>query len=225
MINRLLRMTRTIQSRFMVAFATMLVVLMAVIIFAVNQRLGNLLIGETRAKGMAIAHSIGATTTNALLSYDYVSLAQAAGCDRSSRHLSEHGADYYGMRQSGRHLGVSPDQRDVEEVDGRMIDGERRDAVLPLDAKAAVGFDCHGNLLSGDSDQGPGKPGRPAASAQRWSDFWAFSANFLAAASSCTMLGRRTGTSMPRWQAGRSFMASSQRRRFGSPSTETPDHL
>jgi signal transduction histidine kinase len=63
------------------------------------------------------------------------------------------------------------------------------------------------------------------ASAQRWSDLRAFSANSLAACSSLSMFGSRKGTSTPRWQAGRSRMASSQRRRFSRPSIGTPDHL
>ncbi|MBZ0267343.1 hypothetical protein K8I85_04260, partial [bacterium] len=76
--NGLLRATRSLQSRFMISVAVLLVFLTGAISLAVHDRLTRLLLRETRAKGVAIAQSIGATTTNALLNYDYVSLAQAA---------------------------------------------------------------------------------------------------------------------------------------------------
>jgi len=76
--DRIFRMTRSLQSRFMIAVAALLILLTGTISLAVHDRLTRLLLRETRAKGVAIAHSIGATTTNALLNYDYVSLAQAA---------------------------------------------------------------------------------------------------------------------------------------------------
>ncbi|MFN8177181.1 MAG: ATP-binding protein [bacterium] len=78
MKQRLLSMTRSIQSRFMISVGGLLVLLMCVVTVAVHDRLARLLLRETRARGVAIAHSIGATTTNALLNYDYVSLAQAS---------------------------------------------------------------------------------------------------------------------------------------------------
>lgn len=62
----------------MLSVGALLVVLMLVISVAVHDRLARLLLRETRARAVAIAHSIGATTTNALLNYDYVSLAQAS---------------------------------------------------------------------------------------------------------------------------------------------------
>ena len=78
MKRRLLGMTGSLQSRFMLPVGALLVLVMAVVSAAVHDRLVALLLRENRARGTAIAHSIGATTTNALLNYDYVSLTQAA---------------------------------------------------------------------------------------------------------------------------------------------------
>ena len=76
--NRFNLATGSLQSRFMISVGLLLVLLMGSITLAVNDRLASLLLRESRAKGVAIAHSIGATTTNALLNYDYVALTQAA---------------------------------------------------------------------------------------------------------------------------------------------------
>ncbi len=73
-----LRLPGSLQSRFMLSVGALLVLVMAVVSVAVHDRLVSLLLRENRARATAIAHSIGATTTNALLNYDYVSLAQAA---------------------------------------------------------------------------------------------------------------------------------------------------
>ena len=78
---------------------------------------------------------------------------------------------------------------------------------------------AHGKSLWGSSEIDDG------IAVQRCRDFRAFSANSFAAFSSLIMLFSLNGTSMPRRQAGRSLIASSHRRRFGNPSTETPDHL
>jgi hypothetical protein len=60
--------------------------------------------------------------------------------------------------------------------------------------------------------------------AQGWTEPRARSTNSRVACSSSTTLWIRIGTSTPRRQAERSFMASSQRRRFARPSMGTPDH-
>ncbi|GJM43965.1 MAG: hypothetical protein DHS20C21_08070 [Gemmatimonadota bacterium] len=78
MRRRLRNMTGSLQSRFMISMGMLLVLLTGIISVAVNNRLTDLLLRETRAKGVAIAQSIGATSTNALFSYDYVSLNQSA---------------------------------------------------------------------------------------------------------------------------------------------------
>ncbi len=68
----------SLRSRYMVSVGLVLVLLMAIVTVAVNDRLSRLLLRETTARGLAVAHSIGASTTNALLNYDYVSLNQVA---------------------------------------------------------------------------------------------------------------------------------------------------
>ncbi len=71
-------MTRSLQTRLMLSFGGLLILVMAVASAAVNDRVQHLLLREARTKGVAIAHSIGATTTNSLLNYDYVSLSQSS---------------------------------------------------------------------------------------------------------------------------------------------------
>ena len=63
----------------MISVTALVVLLTAVVTMAVNNRMANLLLRETEARGLAIAHSLGAVTSNALMSYDYLSLRQAAG--------------------------------------------------------------------------------------------------------------------------------------------------
>jgi PAS domain S-box-containing protein len=75
--RRWLRLTGSLQSRLMLSLSVLVVMLMAIVSGLVNSRLASLLLRETRARGMAVAHSIGATTENALLNYDYLSLHQA----------------------------------------------------------------------------------------------------------------------------------------------------
>lgn len=72
------RMRMSLRARFMGSVGLVLVVLMGVVTIAVDDRLESLLLRETTARGFAVAHSIGASTTNALLNYDYVSLNQVA---------------------------------------------------------------------------------------------------------------------------------------------------
>jgi PAS domain S-box-containing protein len=72
------RAPTSLRSRFMLSVGLVLVILMGIVTVAVNDRLQSLLLRETTARGLAVAHSIGASTTNALLNYDYVSLNQVA---------------------------------------------------------------------------------------------------------------------------------------------------
>jgi PAS domain S-box-containing protein len=51
---------------------------MAIVIAAVDARVGSVFLRETRMRGIAVAHSIAATTANAFLNYDYLTLHQAA---------------------------------------------------------------------------------------------------------------------------------------------------
>jgi PAS domain S-box-containing protein len=75
--RRWFRLTGSLQSRLMLSLSVLVVTLMAIVSAVVNSRLASLLLRETRSRGMAVAHSIGATTENALLNYDYLSLRQA----------------------------------------------------------------------------------------------------------------------------------------------------
>jgi PAS domain S-box-containing protein len=72
------RMTGSLQSRFMFSVGLLLALLMGSIILAVDNRLASLLLRENHATGAAVARSIGATTTSALVTYDYLSLTQSA---------------------------------------------------------------------------------------------------------------------------------------------------
>ncbi|MCA9753840.1 MAG: PAS domain S-box protein, partial [Gemmatimonadetes bacterium] len=72
------KLPTTMRARYMLAFASTITVAMVATILLVNERMGRLLLEATRDKSTAIAQSLGATTANALLNYDYVSLAQAA---------------------------------------------------------------------------------------------------------------------------------------------------
>jgi PAS domain S-box-containing protein len=62
----------------MLSVGLLVVSLMASVIFAVNDQFGRVLFRETRGRVVAVARSIGATSANALLNYDYLSLHQAA---------------------------------------------------------------------------------------------------------------------------------------------------
>lgn len=62
----------------MVAVGFVLVLLMGIVTVAVDNRLEDLLLRETTARGTAVARSIAATTSGALLNYDYVTLSQVA---------------------------------------------------------------------------------------------------------------------------------------------------
>jgi len=62
----------------MLSVGLLVLVLMGIVTVAVNDHLAGLLLREARIRGVAVAHSIGATTANSLLNYDYLSLNQAA---------------------------------------------------------------------------------------------------------------------------------------------------
>jgi PAS domain S-box-containing protein len=74
----LARMTGSLQSRLMLSVGLLVLALMASVIFAVSHQFGRVLFRETRGRVVAVARSIGATSANALLNYDYLSLHQAA---------------------------------------------------------------------------------------------------------------------------------------------------
>ncbi len=67
-----------LQGRFMVYFGITVVSLMSVVIFVVGKQQSSTMLQLTQMRGVAIANSIAAVARNALLSYDYVSLQQAA---------------------------------------------------------------------------------------------------------------------------------------------------
>jgi PAS domain S-box-containing protein len=67
-----------LKTRFMVATGTVLFVLMAIIIAMVGDRFSENIKQEAQARGLAVAQSIAAVSTNALLTYNYVTLEQNA---------------------------------------------------------------------------------------------------------------------------------------------------
>jgi signal transduction histidine kinase len=67
-----------LQSRFMLYFGVIVVSLMTMVVLVVEKRLSSTMLLQTQMRGVAIANSIAAVGKNALLSYDYVSLQQAA---------------------------------------------------------------------------------------------------------------------------------------------------
>ena len=67
-----------LKTRFMVATAALLFVLMVIIIALVGSRFTQSIKQEAEARGQAVAHSIAAVSTNALLTYNYVTLEQNA---------------------------------------------------------------------------------------------------------------------------------------------------
>jgi len=72
------RVRRSLRARFLLSIGLVLTVLIAIITFAVSDRVERLLLRATTERGLAVAHSMGASTMNALLNYDYVSLNQVA---------------------------------------------------------------------------------------------------------------------------------------------------
>ena len=67
-----------LRTRFMVATAALLFVLMVIIVLLVGSRFTQSIKREAEARGQAVAHSIAAVSTNALLTYNYVTLEQNA---------------------------------------------------------------------------------------------------------------------------------------------------
>ena len=67
-----------LKTRFMVATALLLFVLMVIIILLVGNRFTQSIKQEAQARGLAVAQSIAAVSTNALLTYNYVTLEQNA---------------------------------------------------------------------------------------------------------------------------------------------------
>jgi PAS domain S-box-containing protein len=68
----------SLKTRFMVATGAVLLVLMTVIILLVGRSFTRSIHEEVQARGLAVAQSIAAVSTNALLTYNYVALEQNA---------------------------------------------------------------------------------------------------------------------------------------------------
>ena len=68
----------TLKIRFMMATGAVLLVLMTVIILLVGRSLARSIREEAEARGLAVARSIAAVSTSALLTYNYVVLEQNA---------------------------------------------------------------------------------------------------------------------------------------------------
>ena len=67
-----------IEMRFMLSFCLIIVTLMATIIYWVEDRQSSTLLEQTERRGTAVANSIASVVKTSLLSYDFVSLQQAA---------------------------------------------------------------------------------------------------------------------------------------------------
>ncbi len=142
----------------MISVATLLVLLMGMVSLAVNDRLTRLLLRETQAKGLAIAHSIGATTTSALLNYDYVSLNQAA-----QKAVAEGGIAYViVLDKEGRvaahserpdlvGMGLAPETAPAR-TDGRRPRPVLRNTMVGSDAEPIRALDVSFPVFLQDSD-------------------------------------------------------------------------
>jgi len=62
----------------MVAIGTVLLLLMAIIVFLVGNRSTRIIKQEVESRGLAVARSIAAVSTNALVTYNYITLEQNA---------------------------------------------------------------------------------------------------------------------------------------------------
>jgi len=80
-----LRSRLGLQGRFIVFFGLIVLTLMALVVWLVENRMSTTLMQQTRMRGLAIGRSIAATVQSELLSYDYVSLQQAAETARTTR--------------------------------------------------------------------------------------------------------------------------------------------
>jgi PAS domain S-box-containing protein len=73
---KLPRVAGSLQSRFVLAVGCLVLSTMGITVVAVDARLSSLLLRETRSRGWAVASSIAATTSSALLHSDHASLRQ-----------------------------------------------------------------------------------------------------------------------------------------------------
>jgi PAS domain S-box-containing protein len=73
-VNRKIRL----KTRFMISSGTVLFVLMAIIVLLVGRRFSQSIREEVKGRGLAVAQSIAAVSTGALLTYNYVALEQNA---------------------------------------------------------------------------------------------------------------------------------------------------
>ena len=67
-----------LKTRFMVAIGTVLFALMVIIVLLVGNRSTRIIKQEVEARGLAVARSIAAVSTNALVTYNYITLEQNA---------------------------------------------------------------------------------------------------------------------------------------------------
>ena len=67
-----------LKTRFMVAIGAVLFALMAIIVLLVGNRSTRIIKQEVEARGLAVARSIAAVSTNALVTYNYITLEQNA---------------------------------------------------------------------------------------------------------------------------------------------------
>jgi PAS domain S-box-containing protein len=72
--NRKIRL----KTRFMVATGVVLLVLMAIIVLLVGNRSARIIKQEVKARGLAVARSIAAVSTESLVTYNYITLEQNA---------------------------------------------------------------------------------------------------------------------------------------------------
>ncbi|MDH3557466.1 MAG: HAMP domain-containing protein, partial [Deltaproteobacteria bacterium] len=68
----------SLKTRFMVATGTVVLVLMVIIIVLVGHRSSRSIKQEVEVRGFAVAHSIAAVSTQALVTYNYITLEQNA---------------------------------------------------------------------------------------------------------------------------------------------------
>ncbi len=114
------RVPSSVRSKFMLSVGLVLVVLMAIITVAVHDHLERLLLRETTARGLAVAHSIGASTTNALLNYDYVSLNQVA-----QKAVEESGIAYVVILDKEKKIAAHTDRPELVGVESVDLVGRR----------------------------------------------------------------------------------------------------
>jgi len=67
-----------LKTRFMVAIGSVLFALMAIIVLLVGNRFARIIKQEVEDRGLAVARSIAAVSTNALVTYNYITLEQNA---------------------------------------------------------------------------------------------------------------------------------------------------